>query len=186
MAESRTISKTGAELQDLVEMVDQLTGEVFIPFSDFLVHSGTPAFAAVGAGGGYAMDAAGTESLMAAIRLPNGMPAIDYSKTVSMYIQWSAAATSGDVVWDLSIKPTAIGEDVGGAQTAGNVTDTTSGTADYLDETEVITIAASALENSDLLFLLASRLGGDGSDTMTGDASFHGVRISYTTNPNIV
>lgn len=188
MSEKRRISKTGAELQDIVELLDQTTGQAFIPFSAFSIIAGTPAVTAVGGavGAGYAFDAASEESVITVLRVPDSLPALDTASTVDVYIQWSAAATSGDVIWDLTYVAVNLGEDVGGGGTAAQVTDTVAGTADYLSEAPVISIAASALANADLLFLKISRKAAEAGDTMAGDASLQGLRIAYTTNPKIV
>ena len=189
MTALRTISKTGAELQDIVQAIDELTGEIYIPASAFQIIDTAALWTAIGssaAAGGYAMDAAAAEGVNTSIRLSNDLPMIDYTKTVDIYIQWSAAATSGDVVWDIDYVVAALGEDLGAAVTNATVTDTAAGTADYASEAPVISIAASVLADTDVMHFTVRREGADGSDTMTGDASFNGVRIVYTTNPNIV
>ena len=188
MSESRTISKTGAELQDVVELLDQLTGEFFLPYNVFDVVEGSPTVEIGGSANssGYALDAGTQESVATVIRVPNFLPGVDFSKDISTNINWSAAATSGDVLFALTVIPVAIGEDVGGTAVGANSLDTVAGTADYLSEAPEIAIAASSVESSDLVFLKITRVAADGTDTMTGDALFHGVRISYTTNPNIV
>jgi hypothetical protein len=188
MSESRTISKTGAELQDVVELLDQLTGEEFLPYSSFEVITGGPAVTAIGSStvGGYAMDDTSTEAVTTVLRIPNSLPGLDRSKPINVYIQWSSAATSGNVEWDVDYKVAGLGDDIGAIVSTSTVIDTTAGTADYASEAPVAALSASISDVADLLFLTVRREAGSGSDTMTGDASFNGVRISYSTNPNIV
>ena len=188
MSELRTITKTGAEQQDVIQLLDQLTGEIFIPYSAFSIIISTPVVAAIGGStvGGYAMDATTAEAVTTVLRVPNDFPALDATAAVNCYVNWSAAATSGDVVWDIDYRVSALAEDIGAAVTNITATDTAAGTADFASESPVLAIAANVLADSDLLFITVRREAADAGDTMTGDASFNGLRISYTTNPKIV
>lgn len=182
------MSKTGAEQQDVVQVLDQLIGEKYFPASSFQIIDASAAWTAIGGSsiGGYAMDDAAAEGVNLSLRLPNDLPAIDYTKVVKIYIQWSAAATSGDVVWDIDYRVAGLGEDIGAAVTNATVTNTTAGTADHAEEATAIDIAVNILADADVLHLTVRREGADGSDDLSGDASFNGLRIVYTTNPNIV
>lgn len=185
MSEKRVISKTGAELQDVVQLLDKLTAEAFIPYNMFTAITGTPAVAAIGGttAAGYAMDATSAEAVTGVFNGAAWLPGIDSTKPVKVSVYWSAAATSGDVVWELDCIHPELGVDIGGMLQCATTTDTTLGTADASQVTESMSMANVGEQ---LFFLAVRRAAADGGDTMAGDASFHGVKITYTTNPNIV
>lgn len=186
MAELRKITKTGAELQDIVQLLDELTGEVFIPANTFQIIQGTPSWTAVGNTAGYALDATTVEAITANFRIPNDLPGLDVTKPVNCYVVWSAVATTGDVVYDVDYVAIAIDEDRTTAGSTLVTTNTANSTANGLSESAAFAIPGNTFMDKDLFSFVVRRQADDAGDTMTGDANIVGVRISYTSNPNIV
>ena len=177
------INKTGMGQGDLVTLLDRATGTLWIPAGHFnLQPTSTEALVGATIPTAISYDAGSDENACANVYI---LDEIDCSVAMSAYIYYSAAATSGDVTFDIDYISSASGEDVGAAVTnvAGTAT-TTSGTADYLEISSAYSIAANACSNGDVLFLNVRR-DVAAADDMSGDADMYGVRIDYTTRPSI-
>jgi hypothetical protein len=106
---------------------------------------------------------------------------------LTAYIEWMAeSATSGDVVWEISIAAVTPETDSAALTakalaTVQTVTDTHLGTnAKRPMKTAAITISnLDSLAAGDMLFVRVRRLATDGGDTMTGDAWLTCVTIEY-------
>ncbi len=185
---ARLLSKTGAEQQDVVQLLSDLVGETYIPYSDFVALSGTPAIAQVGTGNaaGFAFADAADEVVTAGISRDYHLPSLDDTKDISIYLNWSSASTSGDVVWTVSVVNTAVDGSLDQTGTSLSSTDTVNGTTNRLSETPVMTIPGGTIDTCCRIHIAVKRVGTSGSDTMTGDALLDGIRIVYSTNPNIV
>jgi hypothetical protein len=129
-----------------------------------------------------AFDAAQTEQIMWPLRVPT-----NYASGPALKVQWKAAATSGDVRWEGRLAAYTPGTDSTSldakAFAAANNTTTTAGatTAQRVVETSITLTNADSLTAGDFAVIYLARLGGDGADTMTGDALVVGVALDYTT-----
>jgi len=131
---------------------------------------------------GLAYDAAGTETAYFKFQ-PTGYG----SGSITCLIEWYAdTASSGDVRWEVALAAVTPNTDTQDVETkafatAHAFTDSHLGTtAQRLHE---ISQAISNLDSAaagDECWLRVSRLGGDGADTMTGDAILTSVRLEYS------
>lgn len=109
------------------------------------------------------------------------------SGNITAYVEWMAeSATSGDVVWEVSLAAVTPESDSGAITakalaTAHTVTDSHLGTnAKRPMKTAAITISnLDGLAAGDLVWFRVRRLGTDGADTMAGDAWLTAVTIEY-------
>lgn len=131
---------------------------------------------------GMAFDAATDEALYFEFR------AIGYtSGNVDVELDWYAdTASSGNVVWGASmaaITPDSDTQDVetDGLGTQATTTDSHLGTTGQRLHRCTVTITSlDSLAADDLVVVKVSRVGSNGSDTMTGDAILRHVMISYS------
>jgi hypothetical protein len=129
-----------------------------------------------------AFDATTTQSAYATAK------AIDYtSGNITCVIAWYAdSATSGDVVWDVSIAAITPETDTQDFETkafdAPNaVTDSHLGTtAQRLHEATITISSLDSLAANDVFAVRLRRVASDGADTMTGDAQVVLVTLSYS------
>lgn len=89
-------------------------------------------------------------------------------------IIWSATPTTGNVVWRASYLQTADDADMTAALTDVDVTDAVSGVANGQVET---TVPITGLTTTRSLLLKVSRVGADGSDTLTATANVAMVKL---------
>ena len=177
------INPRGMSQGDLVRLLDRATGTLWIPAGHFNLQ---PTSTEVLVGGtiptAISFDTSADENACANVYIHDD---IDCGEAMSAYIYYSAAATSGDVTFDIDYVSKASGEDVGTTVTdvAGTAT-TTNGTADVLEISSAYSIAADACANGDVLFLNVRR-DVSAADDMSGDADMYGVRIDYTTRPSV-
>jgi hypothetical protein len=189
MAELRKITKTGAEQQDIIELLDNLSSTRNIRYNSFDPIVGTPAVTAVGGStvGGYAFDPTSAEAITTVIACDTFFPGVDYTKDIDFVINYSTAATSGNIIWDVDYIAAGGNEDVGGAVTTLSETAGAQAVADVLYSSPVFTIPANTISSGDLLWLTVRREAADAGDTCASDAVFYGINfITYTTNPQIV
>ncbi len=179
------ITKQGFFRRDLVDLLDKLTGQVWIPASQFndvgnaelgLIGSSKPT--------GMLFQQTTAEEIDTSLLFPKD---IDVSKAVSAYVYWSSADENGtDVVWDIDVRAVAAGDDIGVAVTNATTTDTDSTTADDLNISDAISIAADTMAaNSELLFINVRREAADAGDDLDADAAFYGIRLDYTPLPEV-
>lgn len=131
----------------------------------------------------YSFDAAATEGIQFVIPRFN-----DYtSGNLTLRLLWYAdSATSGDVVWGgaiAAITPETDSTDIetDSFATENTVTDSHLGTTAQRIMVATITISnLDSLAAADYVALRIQRLGGNGSDTMSGDAQLVGVELEYS------
>lgn len=140
--------------------------------------SGTPVLASASAGNAYGwlMDAGATEDIWAVMTLP-----ADYAGgTVTPKLIWEMeSATSGNVVWQVQVAEIRDNTAIGTIANLLNHQQTVAvpGVADTVEVTSFNTFTPTA---GDLIRVRILRLGGDGSDTATGDAVIFGIKFEYT------
>lgn len=130
----------------------------------------------------YSFDAAGTEGIQFVIPY-----LVSYSSgNITVLLRWYGdSATSGDVVWGAAIAaitPETDSTDVEADSwaTENTVTDSHLGTTAQRLMTASITVSnLDSVAAGDVVFLRIQRLGGNGSDTMSGDAQLAGLAIQY-------
>jgi len=154
----------------------QRTKTFFVPFSDFELHSGTPAVTQVGAGivRGWALDKDADEAVIATYQVPDNAVSGAYNG----YIHYAANAVAGDVVLDLQTLACVEGEDLTAAGTTNSVTDTVAGTANLKNVTAAM--ATAALVAGDSLHILVNRDANNVADDLAVDAIILGVEFRYT------
>lgn len=145
-----------------------------------------PEFASAGSSLGaatYKFDAAATE----AIQWQVGRILAYGSGNLTVRLYWYGdTATSGDVVWGVSIAAVTSDTDAQDAETDAWATENTAtdshlGTTAQRWHTATVTVSnLDGLVNGDLLWVRVRRIGGNGSDTMSGDAQLGGVSIEYS------
>lgn len=128
----------------------------------------------------FDFDDATDEKVQFSIAMPKGWN----EGTVSVVFEWTANATSGDVIW--AVEAVAVGDDDAldaTFGTAATATDTMKGTAYDLatSPAATLTIGGTPAEE-DVCFFRVYRDANAGGDTLTGDAMLLGVKITYTTN----
>ena len=112
------------------------------------------------------------------------MPRNYNNGTITATIYWTAASSSGDVVWGISGR--AFSNDDAIAQALGTVvevTDTLTATNDVCvsSATGAITLAGSPAD-ADMWQIQVDRVAADGSDTLGADARLFSIVIHYTTD----
>ncbi len=128
-------------------------------------------------------DAAATEA--AQVTVPY-VPAYGSGNLTVKVLWYGDSATSGDVVWGASIAaltPETDSQDIetDAWATENTVTDSHLGTTAQRLHTASITVSnLDSIATGDYLALRVRRIGGNGSDTMTGDAQVVGVVVEYS------
>jgi len=93
-------------------------------------------------------------------------------------LRWMATtATSGDVRWSVAWEDSNTDLDSDSFDTATAATATTNGTSGIVTVTNITCTTIDSLAAGDLFRLRVQRIGGDGADTMTGDAELVAVEI---------
>lgn len=125
-------------------------------------------------------DAAATESAVFQGVLPrhysgNGL-------TISL-VWMASSATSGDVVWQTEIERSNTDLDTDSFATGNTATGTANGTSGITTTTPIAHTSGAQMDSlaaGEMFRLRVSRLGANGSDTMTGDAELVAVEIRET------
>lgn len=102
--------------------------------------------------------------------------------TLTAEFAWSAASSTGDVIWGLQGRAFANDDAIDQAWgTAQEVTDTLLATGDmhYTSATSAITLSGGAAAGEFVQFR-AYRKASDGSDTLGADAQLLGIKLTYT------
>jgi hypothetical protein len=93
-------------------------------------------------------------------------------------LRWMATtATSGDVRWSVAWEKSNTDLDSDSFDTATAATATANGTSGIVTVTNITCTTIDSLAAGDLFRLRVQRIGGDGADTMTGDAELVAVEI---------
>jgi len=93
-------------------------------------------------------------------------------------LRWMATtATSGDVRWSVAWEKSNTDLDSDSFDTATAATATTNGTSGIVTVTNITCTTIDSLAAGDLFRLRVQRIGGDGADTMTGDAELVAVEV---------
>jgi hypothetical protein len=93
-------------------------------------------------------------------------------------LRWMATtATSGDVRWSVAWEKSNTDLDSDSFDTATAATATTNGTSGIVTVTNITCTTIDSLAAGDLFRLRVQRIGGDGADTMTGDAELIAVEV---------
>jgi hypothetical protein len=103
----------------------------------------------------------------------------DFTGTVDAKIKWMAAATSGDVIWNVSTICVADGEtDAPAFNTVSTVTDTAKGTTLQLNDAAITSVVITGCASGELMHIKISRDRTTSGDTITGVVSFLGLQIT--------
>lgn len=126
-------------------------------------------------------DAAGTEACQ--WRIPY-LPAYG-SGNVTVKLRWYAdTATSGEVVWSASLMALTPGDtqnaETDAWATENTATDTAGAATHDVVEASITVSNLDSVASGDYVSLRVRRVGGNGSDTMTGDAQLVGVVVEYS------
>jgi hypothetical protein len=93
-------------------------------------------------------------------------------------LRWMATtATSGDVRWSVAWEKSNTDLDSDSFDTATAATATTNATSGIVTVTNITCTSIDSLVAGDLFRLRVQRIGGDGADTMTGDAELVAVEV---------
>lgn len=131
----------------------------------------------------YSFDAAGTEGIQ--FRLPY-VPAYGSGNITAKLLWYGDSATSGDVVWGVSIAALTTETDTQDVETdawatENTVTDSHLGTTAQRVHTAQVTVSnLDSIATGDYLAVRVRRIGGNGSDTLTGDAQLIGVVLEWS------
>lgn len=118
------------------------------------------------------------ESVVVTMEMPEDYEA---GTPIIVSIDWSAASTSGNVVWGAGVNAVGAGESYVGSGLWNTTTTTVSGTQ-YGKTVSQIRLAGTGMQPSDDLGVVVYRDGGNAADTMSGDALMAMVEIYYTSN----
>lgn len=103
----------------------------------------------------------------------------DFSGTVDAKIRWLAAATSGDVIWNVSTICVADAEvDNPAFNTVSTVTDTAKGTTLQSNDATITSVTITGCAAGELMHLKISRDRTTSGDTITGVISFLGLELT--------
>jgi len=120
-------------------------------------------------------DDAATESAVFVGILPE---AADVSSGLIVSLRWMATtATSGNVRWSVAWEKSNTDLDSDSFDTATAATATANGTSGIVTVTNITCTTIDSLAAGDLFRLRVQRIGGDGADTMTGDAELVAVEV---------
>jgi hypothetical protein len=120
-------------------------------------------------------DDAATESAVFVGILPE---AASLGSGLIVSLRWMATtATSGDVRWSVAWERSNTDLDSDSFDTATAATATANGTSGIVTVTNITCTTIDSLAAGDLFRLRVQRVGGDGADTMTGDAELVAVEI---------
>jgi hypothetical protein len=120
-------------------------------------------------------DDASTESAVFVGILPE---AASLGSGLIVSLRWMATtATSGDVRWSVAWEKSNTDLDSDSFDTATAATATTNGTSGIVTVTNITCTTIDSLAAGDLFRLRVQRIGGDGADTMSGDAELIAVEV---------
>lgn len=103
----------------------------------------------------------------------------DFTGTVDAKIKWMAAATSGDVIWNVSTICVADAEvDNPSFNTVSTVTDTAKGTTLQTNDAAITTVTITGCSAGELMHVKISRDRTTSGDTITGVVSFLGLQLT--------
>lgn len=118
-------------------------------------------------------DSDGDYSAQVTLKLP-----ADWTGAIDANIKWFAAATSGDVVWQVATACVADAEtDDPAFNTASTVTDTAKGTTNQTNDAAITGVTATGCAAGELLHLKILRNRTHASDTITGVVKLIGVEL---------
>lgn len=177
---NKTISASSNTITDLsATNMTNRTRSIWVPASMFGAHTGSPVRDISTAGNyiGWLLDDASTEVIVSEfIPIPSDFD----SGNITIKSYWSQeTAGSGNVVIDAQYSIAGDGEATTGITGIGNATVATPGTADLL-KVYTHSNSVAGVADGDLLKFRFIRVGGDGSDTKSGDIRFYGFLIEYT------
>lgn len=154
--------------------------KIWFAAGEFDVHTGSAAMTNVstGPGRGWAFDASADEAIATQFLVP---PDFDATVTPTLTIFYTANATSGKCVWEITTNPLIEDEAAGAAGSADQTTDTLITTAWDLSKTGAVSLSGTWAAN-DMAILKVLRNADDGSDTCTTDVIFLGAELAYTAN----
>lgn len=184
MSKNKIIRSGGMDQDDLVDLLDRLTGRIWVPIGVFN-DIGNAVLAAIGSTEktGMAFDASTDEAVDTMLVVPKD---VDFTKAITIKVYWSSDGTDDtkDVDWSIVYGAFAADDDVGATGTTLLITDLDSATADDLNIADVMTIPADVLAaNTEMLSLVLRR---DASaDTLAVDAECYGILIEYTPIPEV-
>ncbi len=103
----------------------------------------------------------------------------DFTGTVDAKIRWMAAATSGDVIWNVATVCVADGAvDNPAFSTASTVTDTAKGTTLQSNDATITAVTITGCSAGNLMHIEISRQRTTSGDTITGVVSFLGLQLT--------
>ena len=181
------ITKNGYKISDLVELVDLMTGEKWLPM-DIFAEIGNAVLGATDSSTtvGLKFDKDTDEHFSINLKPPKDL---DVTAAVTFKIYWSSANTTASKVaaFGLSAKASADGEDIGGTHTLSTVVlDTDDVDQDGLNITDALSVAANFMASTDELLSLSFYRDADhASDNVAVDVVIYGVLMEYKTNPEI-
>jgi len=158
------------------------THTLYLDANQFSASSGSVALATVGNCRGFGFDKDSRETISTTFRVPDD---IDLTANVSAYIEWSSGNTTAakDARWDIITVPVAAGESMAGSGNTDSITDRDSTTANALNQTDVVTIAASTeWASTDIVGVEIARAVANASDNVAADIVLYGLRLDYTAN----
>jgi hypothetical protein len=118
---------------------------------------------------------AGNLSAQTHLKLPS-----DWTSTVDVKVVWLTAATTGNVVWQLSTICVADAETGDPAfNTASTVTDAAKGTTLQLNDASITTVTVTGCAAGELLFVKVQRDSAHASDTLAATARLVGLELTY-------
>lgn len=126
---------------------------------------------------GYLYDADSTETLFLIAQIPH---AWKEGSGIRPHIHWQPSSTNtGNVVWQLEYKWTNVNDTEASEWTALTVTTASSGVVGKHQVVSFAEIDGTDKKVSSILVLKLSRIGGNASDTYTGDALLREFDIHY-------
>lgn len=149
-------------------------GSVNLPLSDGAIAENTPALGTDSSRKGWAFDAASNETVDFATTVPW---TADGATTVSVYINWHAAATTNECYWSVDVATVADGAAISfvGALT---VEDTVAASTNR-NNIAAFTPFTVTTAGGQLLIVRVRRLADEGADDMAGDAFLDAVQVRY-------
>ena len=170
---------------DLVDLLDKMTGERWLPVGIF-DDIGAGALGAIGGSTpvGFALATGADEHISTILKVPKDY---DVTKSSTFTAYWSSTGTDDTKTFlaSLSYIPRAVTEDVGATATIlAGTADTDSATADVLNAAPAITLPADTFASvAELLYLSFFR--DVSGDDVAGDVHFYGLLWEYSTTPEI-
>lgn len=154
------------------------TRNIFIPATAFVANAGGPSFSVRTYYVPFAFDAAATEGVATQWAVPE-----DYASGAATVKLWwtSPGAVAGNVVWKAYFGAVAAGEVLNPPPTLATNSNTIASPLNELLAISTLTSSVTPLAG-EIFTIAIERTGGDGADTLAGDAWMVGVEIEYTAN----